>query len=178
MIVIIVVSSVAGLELVILVSIAVFCIQRAARKRHSTKQHSTKGHSENSEPRHPQNVGRTSRGSSFRPYLQHGSSQYYATIDDVCEVSQSTTPSITTAPNLSYNQTDIDVHVKMNAAYNQFTSSQEGDLAYNEVHNHIVTSDEGDSGNDDVVTYAQVSTEGSSTTSYEYPSQKVYHSSN
>lgn len=141
---------------------------------------------------------------SHVPLPRPGTSQYYATIDDIYslrEVPLPPTP-VTTAPNPSYNKTDIDVET--NEAYNRFSSPQEIDspygLEYNQNYNQVVLScnpsDDGDhflcnqlvagsykqlseacnrseGGDNNNVAYNEIRDERDSKLSYEYPSENV-----
>lgn len=164
MVIIGVTSGIAGLELVALVFILIFCIQRVVRKHQS-------GHVKDSLPRQLKWTSRNAQASYQEP--RPNTSQYYATIDDVYsvhEVTLPTTPIINTSPNPSYNN---NIDVRINEAYN---STQTRDSTYedNEAYNQVSLSQEMD------VVYNETGTtdERDSKLSYEYPSQRVryYHS--
>lgn len=165
-IIIAVVSSVAGLELITLLLILLLCIIKTAKKR-------GKYLLPDKEPelRHKERTesvsSRNSQVRNHRLYSETRTSEYYATISEVCDVTPPTTPSITTAPNPSYRKNSV-IDVRTNQAYNHFSSSQESDFRCD--NGDIDGANQVNFSNDEA--YDRLST-ADSTVSYQYPSQRV-----
>ena len=168
----IVVGAVAGLELVILIAIilVLVCACRFIKKKHTLYKECVSSKiecPENVRPKPPQIP-------SLRSYLEPRTSQFYDTIDDMYSVHEfhlTTTPTITTTPNLSYHN---HIEVKLNESYRSLdplpeednTSEMEDNEAYNEVRNvksGVISEDRSGTAEAD----------RDSKVSYAYPSQRV-----
>lgn len=176
--IIISVSTLAGVELVLLIFVLALCACIVAGKQSTHKKEQVVKCPPQPDQRHPERTGNgatiCTRNSSFHLQIDPRTSQYYATIDEVYssgQVSPPPTASITTQQNFSYQE---NIEVVRNKAYNHFGSSEDvassNSEEYNAAYGGFSNSDSGY----DRASVAADHNDRNSHASYAYPSQMVH----